>query len=114
MKERITIKYKKRRISLTAEDCSFFRKFSGLMFSEKEKAGVLLFSFRRRQSIKIHSLFVFYDFAAVWLDDKNNVVDVKIVHPFSLCASPKKPCFKLLEIPLSRKNRKTADFFLKK
>jgi uncharacterized membrane protein (UPF0127 family) len=109
MNKQISIKYKKRKINFIAEDCNFFRKFSGLMFSRREKAGILLFSFNQKQKISIHSFFVFYSFVAVWLDKKNKIVDLKIVKPFAFCVSPKKSCFKLVEIPINEKNKKIVN-----
>ncbi len=98
MKRELTINYKNKKIKVLAEDCSLLKKFIGLMFSRREKAGILMFGFRRKQKIKIHSLFVFYPFVAVWLDKGNRVVDLKIVKPFSLCVSPQKSSFSLVEI----------------
>ncbi len=106
MKKKIIIHYKNKKIDVVAEDCNLLKKFTGLMFSRREKAEILLFSFRRKQKIRIHSLFVFYPFLAVWLDDKNNVIDLKKVQPFSPCVSPKKPVFSLVEIPIKNKNAK--------
>jgi uncharacterized membrane protein (UPF0127 family) len=100
-KKEITIKYKKKRLKIAAEDCNLLNKIVGLMFSRREKSRILLFDFKRKQKIKIHSLFVFYSFIALWLDGKNRVVDLKIVRPFTLCVSPKKPVFKLVEIPIN-------------
>jgi uncharacterized membrane protein (UPF0127 family) len=115
MKKELLIGYKGKKIKIVALDCNFFKKFSGLMFSDKEKAEVLLFNFKTKQKISIHSFFVFYDFLAVWLDDKNRVVDLKKVKPFTFCVSPKKDCFKLVEIPINRKNKKIiSKFFTKK
>ncbi len=106
MKRKITIKYKKKRLKILAEDCNFLKKFTGLMFSHREKARALLFSFKRKQKIKIHSFFVFYPFVAVWLDNKNKIVDLKIVKPFSPCVFPKKSAFSLLEIPINSNYKK--------
>ena len=111
MNKQIVINYKKKRIKIIAGDCNFWRKFSGLMFSRREKAGILLFDFDRKQNIAIHSFFVFYPFVAVWLDKKNKIVDLKVVKPFVPCVSPKKSCFKLVEIPINEKNKKFVDFF---
>jgi uncharacterized membrane protein (UPF0127 family) len=108
MKKKIIINFKDKKIKVIAEDCNFWRKFSGLMFSRREKAGVLLFDFKEEQKIAIHSFFVFYLFVAVWLDKKNKVVDLKIVKPFIPCVSPKKSCYKLVEIPINKKNKKTV------
>jgi len=111
MKKKILIKYRNKKINLLTEDCNIFRKFSGLMFSRREKTGILLFDFKEKQKIAIHSFFVFYPFIAVWLDKKNKIVDLKIVKPFAFCVSPKKSCFKLVEIPINRENQKIVDFF---
>ena len=112
MKKKIIINYKKKRVSLVAEDCNFFRKFSGLMFSRREKAGILLFDFKEKQKIAIHSFFVFYPFIAVWLDKNNKIVDLKVVKPFTFCVSPKKSCFKLVEIPINNKNKKIMNLLV--
>jgi uncharacterized membrane protein (UPF0127 family) len=115
MKKELLIGYKGKKIKIVALNCNFFKKFSGLMFSNKEKAEILLFDFRIKQKISIHSLFVFYSFIAIWLDDKNKVVDLKKVKPFMFCVSPKKSCFKLVEIPINSKNEKIiSKFFSKK
>ncbi len=108
---KISIKYKKKRIIFDAENCNLFRKFSGLMFSRREKARILLFNFKDKQKIAIHSFFVFYPFIAVWLNKKNKIVDLKIVKPFTPCVSPKKSCYKLVEIPINLKNKKEVNFF---
>ena len=110
-KKKISIEYKNKKIKFYAEDCNFFKKFSGLMFSRRENVGILLFDFEKKQKISIHSFFVFYPFIAVWLDKKNKIVDLKVVNPFTFCVSPKKSCFKLIEIPINYKNRKIVDFF---
>ncbi len=110
MKKELTIYYKNKKIKILIEDCNLLKKFTGLMFSRREAAEILLFSFRRKQKIKIHSLFVFYPFVAAWLDDRNNVVDLKKVKPFSFCVSPKGQAFKLVEIPIESKNGKLLKF----
>ncbi len=104
--KKIIINHKKKKIKVDAEDCNLFRKFSGLMFSRREKAGILIFRFRKKQKIAIHSFFVFYPFIAVWLDEKNKIVDLKIVKPFNPCIYPKKESSSLVEIPINRKNKK--------
>ncbi len=109
-KKKLIIGYKKKRIKLVVEDCNLWKKFSGLMFSRREKAGILLFSFKRKQKIAIHSFFVFYPFIAVWLDKKKKVVDVKIVKPFTACVYPEKKAISLVEIPINKANKKIARY----
>lgn len=110
MKKKITINYNGNKIILTAEKCNLWKKFWGLMFSNSENAEILLFSFKRKQKIKIHSFFVFFPFVALWLDNKNNVVDIKIVKPFTLSV-PEKPTYNLIEIPFNKKNKKLVQVF---
>jgi uncharacterized membrane protein (UPF0127 family) len=112
MKREIVIKYKKRKIKIIAEDCNFLKKFTGLMFSNRQNSRALLFSFRRKQKIMIHSFYVFYSFIALWLDEKNNIVDLKIVKPFSLCISPQKSTFRLVEIPINDYYQKIVKIFI--
>ncbi|VVB82671.1 putative ACR [uncultured archaeon] len=111
LKKKLIIGYKGKRIKLVAEDCNIWRKFSGLMFSRREKAKILLFAFKKKQNIAIHSFFVFYPFIAVWIDEKNKVVDVKVVKPFTSCVFPKEKSVKLVEIPINKKNKKIVKYF---
>ncbi len=106
MKKKITINYKGKRLRLDVEDCNLLQKFTGLMFFRREKSKILLFRFKRKQKIKIHSIFVFYPFIVLWLDNKNHIIDIKLVKPFNICVSPNKPAFSLVEIPLNSANEK--------
>jgi uncharacterized membrane protein (UPF0127 family) len=110
MKKKITINYKRKKIKIIANECNLWKKFLGLMFSRRENAEILLFSFRRKQKIKIHSFFVFFRFVALWLDEKNNVVDIKIVKPFTLSIL-QKPAYNLIEIPFNKKYKKLINLF---
>jgi len=111
-KKKITIPAGGKKVKLLVEECNLFEKFTGLMFSKKEKAKILLFNFKREQKIKIHSFFVFYPFIALWLGEKNRIIDIKLVRPFTPCVTPEKPAFSLVEIPLNEKNRKITQKFL--
>jgi uncharacterized membrane protein (UPF0127 family) len=101
--EDFNFKKKGRKISLKVYPCKFLEKGIGLMFSRREKAKALLFDFNRPNRLKIHSLFVFFPFLAIWLDNKNRIVDEKVVKSFTFSVSCKKPFYKLLEIPLNKK-----------
>lgn len=105
--------YKNKKINIDAKRVSEFGKISGLMFRTRNTAN-LLFDFRKKTRVKIHSFFVFFKFLAVWLDKKNNVIEWKIIKPFSVGYSPKKPFSKLVEMPLNDKNRKAIQFFVGK
>lgn len=72
----------------------------GLMFSRRRKSRILLFEFKKPVRIAIHSLFVFFPFLAIWTDEKNNIIEGKIVKPFRFYVCPKKTFLKLIEVPL--------------
>ncbi len=93
---------------------SEFEKGIGLMFRKREKCPALLFEFQKPTRMKIHSLFVFFPFAAVWLDDKNKIIDLKIVNPFRFVISCKKSFYKLIEIPINKKYQKEIKFLFGK
>lgn len=99
----LIIKNKFKRIKIkNIKKLSEFEKGIGLMFHNLEKCPAMLFEFTSPTKMRIHSLFVFFKFAAIWLDDKNNIVDMRIVKPFRLSISSKKPFYKLLEIPFNK------------
>ncbi len=112
MKKKITFEYKKKKINLMIEDCNLLKKFSGLMFSRREKANALLFNFKNPTKIRLHSLFVFFDFLVIWLDDKNNILGMKIAKPFQVSISFDKPFHKIIEIPINNKYKKIIGFLV--
>ena len=89
-----------------------FNKIIGLMFSRREKANALVFTFKEKTKMPIHSFFVFFPFIAVWLDDKNKVIEIKKIKPFRLRESPTNPYFKLLEIPINKKYKRVSGLFI--
>ncbi len=93
---------------------SEFGKGIGLMFHSRESCPAMLFEFSKPTKMRIHSLFVFFKFAGVWLDDKNKIIDKKIVKPFKLSVSCKKPYYKLIEIPLNSEYKKEIKILFKK
>ena len=98
------LNYKNKKIILEVEKCNLFGMFRGLMFRRRENApALLLFDFKKSLKIKIHSLFVFFPFITIWLDDKNKVLEIKKVKPFKFLVLPKKPFNKLIEIPFSKR-----------
>lgn len=97
-KKRISFSYKGRKISLNLTPCRHFGL--GLMFKSRN-TDALLFDFKRKTREAITSLFVFFPFVAVWLDDKNKVLSVMVVRPFRFAIFPKKPFHKLIEIPIN-------------
>ncbi|MFA5070985.1 MAG: hypothetical protein WC511_01275 [Candidatus Pacearchaeota archaeon] len=106
MVKNVTFFHKGKRFSVEAKSCNILEKGIGLMFSRREKAKILIFEFNKKRKIIIHSFFVFFSFAALWINEKNEVVDLKIVKPFTSCVSPSEKSLSLIEIPINKKNEK--------
>ena len=71
---------------------TFWRRLRGLMFRRALSAGeVYLFRWGRpsRTEATIHSLFVFFPFAVLWLDEEQKLVDCRLVRPFLPWVAPK-------------------------
>lgn len=94
------IRINKKGVDINTKKVSGLGKFAGLMFKSRNAPNLLFLN-----TNTIHSYFVFFPFLAVWLDEKNNVVDLSVVKPFTLSASPSKPAKKLVEIPFNDENK---------
>jgi len=75
-----------------------FNRYWGLMF--RVKPIILHWEFEEPTNVSIHSAFC-RKFFAVWLDKKNNIIEIKLVKPFRFNIKPKREFSKLIEIPLS-------------
>ncbi len=94
--------YNKSRKKRVAQDFeladSIPKRALGLMFRCGLKMPVLfVFDNRSRYSCSIHSLFVFFPFSAIFLDEGKRVVDVRIARPFVSFIIPKKRSKYLIE-----------------
>jgi len=98
----------KKKFEIDLKICKSFERFSGLMFTQKNKANALLFDFKRPVKIAIHSYFVFFPFIALWIDDKNKIMEFKIIKPFTLMVQPKKSFYKIIEIPINKKYKRVV------
>ena len=103
--EKVGFNYKGKKIVLEAKKCgSLWSRFMGLMFRTKNTA-LLVFIFNKPTKTSIHSLFC-PEFIAVWLDGKNQVIEIRKIKPWKLYIIPKKSFVKLIEIPFNEKYRK--------
>lgn len=103
---RARVRYKGRSIIVPAKKT--WSLGPGLMFCGRESEN-LLFDMPGRW--EIHSIFVFFPFLAVWVDEKGKVVDKRLVKPFTLRVKPRRKFAKLIEIPVNRRNSKIIRFF---
>lgn len=99
----IKFNYKGKQFYLNLKVCNWFREGIGLMFSRREKAEALLFEFKKSVNMAIHSWFVFFSFVAIWFDENNKIISVKLVKPFENYILPKNSFKKLIEIPCNKK-----------
>jgi uncharacterized membrane protein (UPF0127 family) len=107
MREKIGLNYKGKKVTISnVKRLSEFGKGIGLMFHRRESCPAMLFEFKKPNKMRIHSLFVFFPFVGVWLDNKNKVLDIKIIRPWKISISPKKKFYKLLEIPINKRYRR--------
>ena len=110
----IIFKYKGKKKRINVKKLSLIGMFRGLMFRRKSFSDILFFDFSKFRSNSIHSIFVFFDFYAIWLDDKNNVIEIDKIKPFLFYFNPKKPSTKLIEIPINDINKALIEFFVGK
>lgn len=103
--EPLTVKAPRKEFLIEVKRLSFLGRFFGLMFSRREKTPALLFDFKKPVRLSIHSLFCFYPFLAVWLDEKNQIVRQERISSWKLSVRPEKPFVRLVEIPCSEKYR---------
>jgi len=101
------IHFGKKKLDVKVRKVGFFGKIRGLMFRSRNCDNLLF-----EGAEAIHSWFVFFPFLAVWLDNKNKVVETEIVKPFILRVLPKKGSSKLVEIPINERNRKIVEFLV--
>jgi uncharacterized membrane protein (UPF0127 family) len=106
MKKKIILDFGNKKIPLEAHVARGFGRFVGLMFSRKEKAKILLFEFSKPVRLAIHSLFVFFPFIAIWINDEGKIAEIRKVKPFSFHVCPQKSFLSFVEVPLSEENKK--------
>ena len=110
--QKFSFVYKGKKFNLDVKKFSGIKNFtSGLMFISKEKAKALLFEFRKPVRFSLTSVFVFFPFVILWIDEKNKVVDFRKIKPFTFHIPSRKPYKKLLEIPFNENYKKILEVF---
>ena len=95
--------FNNKKININVRQCDGLQRFKGLMFVKREKAGALLFDFKKPGRQAIHSFFVFFPFVAVWLDSEGKIIETRKVKPFVPLISIRKSYSRLVEIPINKK-----------
>ncbi|MBU0958366.1 MAG: DUF192 domain-containing protein [Nanoarchaeota archaeon] len=109
--KKISLTYKGRKLNFEAGLCEGASQGVGLIFKSRDTRP-LLFDFEEPTRLAITSVFVFFPFLAIWLDDKDKIIEKKIVKPFTMAVRPKRPFTRLLEIPINQKYFKEIEILL--
>ncbi len=89
--------YYKNEIELEVNKCErTWSKVSGLMFKKNSKP--LLFIFNKKTKSPIHSFFCI-PFIIIWLNEKNQTIESRLINSNKLSIKPKNEFIKILEIP---------------
>jgi len=112
---KISVNFKGKNNLIDVRKTGFFGKGLGLTFRTKNTEN-LLFEFSRAVNWQgnLTSIFVFFPFMTLWLNDKNKVIDFRVVRPFEFCIRQKKKFHKIVEIPLNDKNKSIIVRFIGK
>ncbi len=110
--KKIGLNYKGKKLSLEVFDCNLSEMGRGLMFRKKNNAKALLFDLKKLTNEPIHSFFVFFRFIAVWCDEKNNILEIRVIKPFKPYISCKHSWVKLIEIPMNSVYRREINFLV--
>ena len=78
-------------------DAKGLRKYFGLMFRTR-KTKPLVFNFETDVNYSLHSLFVFFDFEILFFDSENNLIERRIIKPFTWKIKCSKPYRRIIEI----------------
>lgn len=107
---KFTFFFRKKKICVDLKKTNFVTKGLGLTFRTKNTKN-LLFEFRKLVTWEgnLTSVFVFFPFLTLWLDEKNRVIDFRIVKPFILTINQKNKFKRIIEMPLNDKNRKIIE-----
>lgn len=102
-KEFVNFNYGGEDIELEVSKVPWWFEGIGLMFSCRKKAKALIFDLKKEVKMRIHSLFVFYPFFAIWLDENKKIIDIKKVESFSFGVLPSRKFRYLVEVPINEK-----------
>jgi len=80
---------------------NLFSRARGLMFRRGNFNKPLVFTWRKNVKLSIHSFFVGFPFAAIWLKN-GKIVGKKLVRPWTFAVTPKEKFDTLIEIPLKK------------
>jgi len=111
----LKVLFNKKIVIVPVKKTGFFRKGTGLTFRTRNTDN-LLFDFSKPVTWQgdLTSVFVFFSFLTLWLDDKNKVIDFKIIRPFKLKIRQKNKFYRIIELPFNLSNRKLIEKFIGK
>ena len=109
--QKIKLTYKGKKFELNLKVCG---KWNFGLILRTRKTKPLLFDFKKMTNAQMSSLWVFFPFVIVWLDDKDKIIEARIIEPFTFTVRQEKKFKKLIEIPINSKNREIAEILVGK
>src|SRR3989344_4352358 len=113
IKMNIRINFKGKKVDIKVRRCGLFRKAFGLMFRSRNTEN-LLFEFNKDVNITLTAMFVFFPFFVLWMDEKNRLLESRIVRPFTSVIHAKSKFRKFVELPLNNENIALINFLVGK
>lgn len=108
--KKIRLSYKNKKFNLNLKKVG--RGSTGLIFRIRSRAKALLFEFNKPTNIEMSSLLVFFPFVIIWLDDKDKIIECRLIKPFTLTVRQKIKFTKLIEIPINQKYREVISLLV--
>lgn len=102
-KQKIILSYKGKKKVLELYKVPWWKEGIGLMFSNSKNSKALLFSFKKEVRMGIFSLFIPFNFLAIWLDKDKNIIEKKIISRGEIGVKPVNKFKYLIEIPVTEK-----------
>lgn len=102
-KREMKINYRGKEVIFKGKEIPFWYEGIGLMFKRGKRATALIFNFKKSVNMAIHSWFVFFPFVAIWLDENNKLIEIKLVKPFKIKILPSRKYKTLIEVPVNSK-----------
>jgi len=109
--QKIKLTYRGKEFKLNLKVCG---KWNFGLIGRTRKTKPLLFNFKKFTNVQMSSLWVFFPFIIVWLDDKNKIIESRIIKPFTFTVRQERKFKKLIEIPLNFENREIVKILVGK
>ena len=109
----IKILHKGKKVLIPVRRTGVFSKYLGLMFRSRHTSN-LLFEFTKKGKVTFTSLFVFFRYLTLWLDERNHVLAWEYIRPFRIAIYAPCAFSRVVEVPVNTKNESILRLFRRK